>query len=449
MLALLAVVVSLADVSAVAADPGALPTHELLRYDVDLAADPNVRYAHVIADVIHRRGAHAFFETFKGWQLWLQKALPELFGTPELARKNQGEWLKVLEDHHPAIVAELQTLTATLTAALQDAQAQGPALDLPAIATAVSLYPILNIATKNSTDTKPSACTSTLARTADGKVLHGRSLDYEPRDLLAEVSVVLDFHLDGKHAYRCLHPMTYPTALAWFTCVRPGAFSLSVNARSQGIESEHNESFHELRRRVAESKAQLLGEIAERAMQQESYEAALAVLSTSPSVSSNYFILAGAQGQGAIVTRFGNYSAADVWALGSAGDDWSNGQPPWLRVQTNVDLWVPFASGAYATHRRQHAIDLLSQIGQQALNKDKFLEVYQTTTAMKGSENRTRPEDTGVILRPTTIATLVMDPSAPFQQDVDSQYWRVWAKAATISPPEKSSYEVSSNSLVI
>eukprot|EP00440_Ansanella_granifera_P070670 gb/GFBE01076691.1/.p1 GENE.gb/GFBE01076691.1/~~gb/GFBE01076691.1/.p1 ORF type:complete len:450 (+),score=74.84 gb/GFBE01076691.1/:1-1350(+) len=445
--ALLATAASFGVAAAVAAESEPLPQHGLLRYDVDLEAEPKVRYAHVLADVLRQRGPRAFVETFEGWQIWLKTALPELFGTSDLARKSQGQWLATLNSSHPDAVAEVQTLAAALQDALGGIQI--PNLELPALATAVSLYPILNIAAKNTTDTRPSACTSTLARQADGTVLHGRSLDYEPRDQMAQASVVLDFHRRGEHQYRCLNAMQYPTALAWFTCVRPGAFSLSVNARSQGVYTEHNASFDELLRRVAEPTSLLLGELAERAMGAESYEQALAILASSPSVSSNYFILAGAQGQGAIVTRFGNESAADVWSLGSAAEDWSDGQPPWLRVQTNVDHWVPMSSGAYATHRRQHAIDLLSKTGQHALSKETLLSVYLTTTASEGSENRTTPEDTGVILRPSTIATLVMDPSAPFQRDLDPEYWRIWSKTPTIAPPAISLDSGDAASLVI
>ena len=50
----------------------------------------------------------------------------------------------------------------------------------------------------------------------------------------------------------------WTTALQWFTCVRPKAFSLSVNARAQGIYMESNSSFEELLRRVG-SGAYLLG----------------------------------------------------------------------------------------------------------------------------------------------------------------------------------------------
>lgn len=404
--------------------PGQFP---LLHYSVDLEAAPGVRYANVWAAFLKLRGQKAFADTYAAWHLWLQTAQPELFGNATTAAASQEAWFKALQVSHPEAVEEVLALSRVLL----EADASDPLFQPAALATVTSLYPILNIAGKNTTDTKPSACTSTLVRRANGAVLHGRSLDYEPRDPMALGTVVLDFRKQGELAYRCLHPLPYPTAVQWFTCVRAGAFSLSVNARAQGRWTEHNTTFAELLRRVAAPEALLLGELAERAMRSQSYEEALAVLLSSPAVSSNYFILAGAQGQGAVVTRFGNASSADVWALGSAAD----GQPPWLRVQTNVDHWVTLASGAYATHRRQRVVDLLSNLGQSAVTKESLLDVYLTDHAQAGSENRTTPEDTGVILRPSTIATLVLDPSASAESMPDARFWNIWVSSPVIRPP--------------
>lgn len=405
--------------------------HEVLQYAVDLEAEPSARFAHVWDDFLRQRGAAAFAQTYGGWQKWAQTVLPELFETPLRAAASQSAWLDALREAHPAAVAELAALSEKLVNATGGKE---PLFELPVMAAVVSIYPLLNIARKNTTDTIPSACTSSLVQRPDGSLLHGRSLDYEPRDPMALATVVVDFRRSGQPVYRCLMPLVYPTALQWFTCVRPGAFSLSVNARAQGIWTEHNASFEELLRRVRMPGAQLLGEVAESAMQKETYEEALRVLSSSSVVSSNYFILAGAHGQGAIVTRYGNESSADVWTLGpDAAPVDDDGQAPWMRIQTNVDHWVPIESGAYATHRRQRVIDELSDLGRNALSRDALLEVYLTNTARKGSENRTEPEDTGVILRPSTIATLILDPARQ-ETDVDPHFWRIWKTSPVIRP---------------
>eukprot|EP00413_Alexandrium_margalefii_P025058 CAMPEP_0204563442 /NCGR_PEP_ID=MMETSP0661-20131031/34311_1 /ASSEMBLY_ACC=CAM_ASM_000606 /TAXON_ID=109239 /ORGANISM="Alexandrium margalefi, Strain AMGDE01CS-322" /LENGTH=449 /DNA_ID=CAMNT_0051570997 /DNA_START=51 /DNA_END=1400 /DNA_ORIENTATION=+ len=410
----------------------ALPHHPLLRYSVDLESPPSKRYVHVWADFLKRRGPAAFEQTYRSWQIWLSREFPHLFGTPMLASQSQSSWLVALRAAHPQAADEV----VGLSTALLGTNASEPLFQPAALATLTSLYPILNIAARNTTDTRPSACTSILVRQESGKVLHGRSLDYEPRDPMALGTVVLDFQLRRSTAYSCLHPLLYPTALQWFTCVRPGAFSLSVNARSQGRDNEHNTTFPELLRRVASPGVLLLGEAAERAMQEKTYAGALQVLSSVPVVSSNYYVLAGAWGQGAVVTRFGNLSSADTWALGSAAG-WSDGQPPWARVQTNVDHWVPLESGAYATHRRQRAVDALAGMGQGEVSKSSLFSMYLTDHARAGSENRTSPEDTGVILRPSTIATLVMDPAGSAPAEPDTEFWRVWAESPVIKPPAK------------
>mmetsp|Transcript_21731 Transcript_21731/g.61647 ORF Transcript_21731/g.61647 Transcript_21731/m.61647 type:complete len:452 (+) Transcript_21731:72-1427(+) len=406
------------------------PHHPLLRYSVNLEDPSSIRYVHAWTDFLKQRGPSAFQQTYLAWQVWLSHELPHLFGTPELTIKSQSAWLAALQSGHPQAADEVEALSKVLLAVNATESLFQPA----ALATLSSLYPILNIAAKNTTDTRPSACTSLLVKQSDGRVLHGRSLDYEPRDPLALSTVVVDFRERGKVLYSCLQPLPFPSALQWFTCVRPGAFSLSVNARSQGRDTEHNSTFKELLRRVASPGALLLGEAAEHAMHAGTYEAALERLSSGPVVSSNYFILAGTQGQGAIVTRFGNSSSADTWALGSS-TAWSDGQPAWMRVQTNVDHWVSLTSGAYATHRRQRAVELLAGMGQRAVSKDSLFELYLTDHARAGSENRTVPEDTGVILRPSTIATLIMDPAEAVTAEPDFQYCSVWATSPVIGPP--------------
>lgn len=414
--------------TAVAVDPP-LGTHQLLEYDVDLETSPLQRYAKVYEDFLQRRGARglkAFRETYQAWHAWLRLALPEIFGANETQK--QQRWWEALSTGHPSAAAELRGLSQRL------------AFDVAALATAVSVYPLLNIAPKGPTDApgspgRPSACTSSLL-SSGGLVYHGRSLDFEPRDPIAETTVVVRHKWRGEAQYTCLQPLVWTTALQWFTCVRPKAFSLSVNARARGIYMESNSSFEELLRRVG-SGAYLLGEIAQEAMAAKSYDEALQILSSAPVVSSNYFILAGVDGQGAVITRFGNSSSADVWSLNSSKVI-SDGQPPWLRVQTNADHGVPFGE-AYATHRRQHLVNMLTS-SSGIPSKDQFLQAYFVSNALEGSENRTQPEDTGAILRPTTIATILLNPS----EQPDMRNWYIWNESAKILPPVRSSEQIAS-----
>lgn len=399
-------------------------------YTVDLDSPSPTRWKAVLEDFVDRYGVSAFEETYSMWQKGLGILFPDIF-SPELALTSASRLLVAFETGHPDLASELRTLSDVLTRRKASTVFQAPFL-----AAATASYVISTTAEKNTTDDGPhalSACTSTLVSTRDGHTLHGRSLDYEPRDAMATTASVVNFkHGNSSSAgYKCLHPLVYPTALQWFTCIRPGSFSLSVNARGQGRWNEHNTSFDELLRRLADPTLRLLGEVAQDAMESPTYSDALTALSRNQVVSSNYFILAGAgKEEGAIVTRFGNKSSvSDVWPLGSRLSD---GQPSWMRVQTNVDHWTTFESGAYATHRRQHAVDLLDGIGKDRLNEKNLWGVYTTQSALdESSAHRVRPEDTGAILRPTTIATLILSPSKRTFSSC------VWSSTPHLAPPAK------------
>mmetsp|Transcript_115542 Transcript_115542/g.326617 ORF Transcript_115542/g.326617 Transcript_115542/m.326617 type:complete len:454 (+) Transcript_115542:52-1413(+) len=400
------------------------------KYTVDLDAAPSTRWQHVLEDFLDEHGVPAFERTYGEWMLTLSVVLPDIF-EPSVARANGERFVAALARSHPDLVGELRTLSQALRR-----RSKSPMFDLPFVAAATSVYVLGNISPRNTTDTRPhlpSACTSALVRGHDGHVLHGRSLDYEPRDPMAETAVEVEFTKRGVAAYTCLHPLVYPIALQWFTCVRPGQFSLSVNARGQGQWHEHNTTFDELLRRLQAPGSKLLGEASMAAMAADDYEAALSRLASLPVVSSNYFVLAGARvGEGAIVTRYGNSSSADVWALGSGEVD---GQPSWMRVQTNVDHWVTYGSGAYATHRREHAIRLLSDIGEGNVTAKNLFGVYETASALDlTSLKRKEPEDTGAILRPSTIASLVMSPADSAGRSLGTC---VWSSSPMIAPPSE------------
>ena len=97
-------------------------------------------------------------------------------------------------------------------------------------------------------------------------------------------------------------------------------------------------------------------------------------------------------------------------------------------VRVSVASEVPFGE-TYATHRREHFVELATQRGP---SREDFTKAYLVSNAMKGSENRTTPEDTGAILRPTTIATIFMDPAL---SEPDLSKWFIWNATPKILPP--------------
>ncbi len=71
------------------------------------------------------------------------------------------------------------------------------------------------------------------------------------------------------------------------------------------------------------------------------------------------------------------------------------------------------------------------------MNVDSLLGVYLTDSASPESANRTSPEDTGGILRPSTIATVVMDPQSSVGESVEPfARTRIWKGSPVIRPPK-------------
>eukprot|EP00929_Paragymnodinium_shiwhaense_P000890 TRINITY_DN101095_c0_g1_i1.p1 TRINITY_DN101095_c0_g1~~TRINITY_DN101095_c0_g1_i1.p1 ORF type:complete len:442 (+),score=87.35 TRINITY_DN101095_c0_g1_i1:80-1405(+) len=421
------------------------PTHRLQRFTADLDATPEQQWGPIWETFLDEHGTGAFEETYSAWLEGLAFLLPEQYNGSSRALESGEQLLTALKKGHPRAYAELAALSKALLK-----RKNAHAFQLPLMASAVASYVLQLSSLKNTTDTRPheltsgkkheaSACTSTLVIGDDRSVLHGRSLDYEPRDPVAATTIQVDFTRDGVVEYSCMHPLTWTTALQWFTCIRPQRFSLSVNARGQGVSTEHNTTFAEMLSRIENPGALLLGEMGEAAMKASDYLEAVNVLSSSKVISSNYFIVAdGAAVDGAIITRYGNRSLyADVWRLGTDVD-----QAPWMRVQTNVDHNVTMKSGAYATHRRQHMIDLLHNGTERAsIPKEEFWKAYFTDSALDlESMVRQTPEDTGVILRPTTIATAIMTPAAATAADAFPA--KVWATSPQIHPPRHLTYIV-------
>lgn len=424
-------------VACVAETGDSYPTIELPVYNVNLDVDGVDWWADVLEDFISKHGTDSFEQTYGEWMKWAEVGFPELCGK-NAVDDTAGRVLTALTTNRQDLEQQLEVLSTKLLRKAPNVTN----FKKDRLALAASNYILGNMGRPTHVGTRlrrQSACTSTLVVGAEGLMLHGRSLDYEPRTLLAKVSVEVNFVRNGTVQYRCFHPLVYPTALGWVTCERPGHMSLSVNARSHGTCLESGITCDEMLRRISKTDNYLLGDLAMKAIKQDSYDEALKLLSSANVVSSNYFILAGAgKRQGAVITRYGNcscdgHSCSDVWEVEPAGSSTSDGQKPWMRVQTNIDHNVSFESQNYSTYRRQHVIDMLNNADHTITRQDMW-NIYLTNTAFNTTSyvTRMRPEeDTGAVLRPTTIASFVMSPATKNQR-FDA---RVWAKDPVIQNP--------------
>jgi hypothetical protein len=72
------------------------------------------------------------------------------------------------------------------------------------------------------------ACTGILIRNSEGKVLHGRNLDFEMWDILAKLVVNVEYYRDGN---RIFSVDTVVGSVFALTGVRHGAFAINVDTR--------------------------------------------------------------------------------------------------------------------------------------------------------------------------------------------------------------------------
>jgi hypothetical protein len=75
------------------------------------------------------------------------------------------------------------------------------------------------------------ACTSIVAQQTDGTVLHGRNLDFAFADDSREIVYKGEFYKNGEHIFDA---MMFAGDINVMTGFKPGAFSVSLNARHVG-----------------------------------------------------------------------------------------------------------------------------------------------------------------------------------------------------------------------
>ncbi|CAK0888448.1 unnamed protein product [Prorocentrum cordatum] len=245
-------------------------------------------------------------------------------------------------------------------------------------------------------------CTSVVAQLPTG-MLHARNWDFGPEPgALGTASVSVDFHSSGTGNFTCLLALTH--IAKWTTCVKPRAFSMSLNARGFGDGHERGRTAAEELRLLRQGHLPRV-EVLRRVMRAESFGQAVGVAAASRPLTSMYVILGAADPRegGAVVTLEGNGSSADVMPMpGPAEAD------GWFLVQTNADHWVPMSQGAYSSHRREHVRGLMRALGPSA-TPEQVLGVLQDATEYPAGN--AGPDD-GAVFRNSTIASVLMSPGS-------------------------------------
>lgn len=141
----------------------------------------------------------------------------------------------------------------------------------------------------------PSLCTSIVAQSPQGKIFHGRNLDWNVPDALRKVMSDVEFQRSGKTVYRATIPIGFVGSI---NGVKPGAFSLSLNARGKGGKILTN--LIESLLHKASTPAQHLRSVLENPAATD-FESAISLISTGDLIDEGYFTVGGVRaGEGAV-----------------------------------------------------------------------------------------------------------------------------------------------------
>ncbi len=202
-------------------------------------------------------------------------------------------------------------------------------------------------------------CTSVVAQSADGKILHGRNLDWNLPPPMRRIVVDLTYVRGNETVATGTAGVGFVGA---FNGMRRGAWSASINARGKGGKLLANIVQSLLTRSLTPSQ-HLREVLTSPSRAAESFDGAVGLLCTSPLIDENYYIVAGTKpGEGAVVTR-GRERAVDVERLDPSKPD------GWFLLQTNYDHWRPVPS---ADDRRAPGKAHMRAIGPAAIDAQRM-----------------------------------------------------------------------------
>nr|XP_061814105.1 N-acylethanolamine-hydrolyzing acid amidase-like [Nerophis lumbriciformis] len=246
-------------------------------------------------------------------------------------------------------------------------------------------------------------CTSIVAQDKDGRIYHGRNLDY-PHAVLRNLTVNVIFKKNGKISYI---GTTFAGYVGLWTGQSPYKFTVSGDQRG----SQHWWNFWKnmvsaflLKRKPV---SWLMREILEEA---EDFQDAVLYLSKIPIITEVYYIVGGSKaGQGVVITR-NREGPADIWPL-----DPINGQ--WFRVETNFDHWLPSPA---KDHRKETAEKAMNSTGQDHINMYSLYQVLSRVPVCNGITvyttimSATSPENYTTLVRPPHCHNSVRAKVLPF-----------------------------------
>ena len=211
------------------------------------------------------------------------------------------------------------------------------------------------------------ACTSIVAQTPSGDILHGRNLDFWAgmgfTDSLKNMTFTAEFQRGGRTLFTTV---SFASFVGVLSGVQTGAFGVTIDTRfyPEGI----SEMFLEIVAAIEERNASLVTFLSRQVIQNEhSFAAALSNLSDNELIADVYYILSGVHpGEGAVISR-NRLNATNVWMLDAPRQ--------WYVLETNYDHWKP---APWFDDRRTPGMHAMDGVGQAGINTRSLWDVMST-----------------------------------------------------------------------
>jgi len=176
------------------------------------------------------------------------------------------------------------------------------------------------------------SCTSIISIDNEGNILHGRNLDYNFKEVLAEVTIRLRFWRNGTMLYEGDGEAGY---LGLVTGLRPGAFGVTINERNKGGPWD---TIYEVLFKKTFAVPYFIRKVLENA---ENFTSAVEMFSSEEFAAPCYLIVSGVKKNEGVVITIDRDGVNNVTQINVDQPD------QWYFVQTNYDRDLPDPASDY------------------------------------------------------------------------------------------------------
>jgi len=331
--------------------------YEPPRYTVDLGMDPEHRWDHVVAD---RKAINTVFGS---------SAVKPLVPAAKLLVGNALEAWRILGTE-------------------QYLEIKGIARELGIDASYIVLLPTFyDVFAADNSPLQQKACTGIVAQSSSGELFHGRNLDYNFKDAIGPITIVVDFARNNQTLFTAVTAGPNP---GFNTAVKYGGFSVTQNERDTGSLLTN---FWDI---LVEGRTTTFATIRNAVESLDTFDGAVKYLSEAQLSAASYFIVAGTKPQEGVVITRGRDAVADVWRIDASKGDW-------YVLELNSDHWKP---APFGDNRRAPLQRGLNATGSAHINASNLWDILSIQHVNKSAGERSPYND-------ATIYTTVMQASNP------------------------------------